>query len=372
MKKTIVQIAAVGLLCSASAGMAAEPNSIAKAAGDSGPMAAPKSMFVSGHSLTNEPLPSDVAAIAAGFGMPLEWNRQYLEGSTIQARSAGGKIGIDRANKPVDPWVEIDRPTQHPDRPYDMLLITEQHSILGSLVWNKTASYLRGFHDRFIKSNPNGVTFFYEPWLSLDNKSNPARWIAYERAAAPVWRCVVEQLNTTTLAGNRLDGIYSLPAALALAKLVEVATQDGGLPGITQPSIRATVDRLIADEVHLTRLGNYYMALVVFAYTFRHSPLGAWHPADVTQAQAKALQETAAAFAAEAPSAALPLAECQAYVRQSFLGTYLSYAEAAQWRRERGRLGALYVRSKLAVQWSRLFATDTAENPFSPLAYRQD
>lgn len=368
MKTARATVLAACLFFGAVASAAADPSSKPKT--DGAPMAAPQSLFVSGHSLTNEPLQSDIAAIAAGFGMPLTWNRQHLEGSTIEARSAEGSKGVDRANQPVDVFSEIARPAQHPERPYDVLLITEQHSILGSLVWNKTASHLRTFHNRFVASNPNGVTFFFEPWLSLDDKSKPARWIAYERAASPVWRCVVAELNLADQAGGGRDRLRSIPAALALAKLVELATRDGGLSGITQPTVRATVDSLFSDDVHLTRLGSYYISLVVFAYTFEHSPLGAWHPADVSQEQAKALQETAAAFVAETPAAALPLAECRDYVLQSFLGTYLSYAEAVQWRRDKGRVGALYLRAKLAVQWPRLFASDTADNPFSASAYR--
>ena len=364
-KKIVSHLAAAFLsaaLGGATAGPAANSSVSTRAT-----MTAPQSIFISGHSLTDSVLSSDVAAIAAAFGRPVHWNLQYLAGSTIKARSEDGKRGLNRANQP-----KMNRPAKHPERPYDVLLITEQHSLLGSLVWSNTIRYLRDFHDRFIESNPQGLTFFYVPWLSLDDKSSPKRWIAYERAADPVWTCVVEEINGSIGMDGRGDRIRLLPAALALAKLVELATQGAGLPGITQRSVRATVDSLVADDVHLTRLGTYYMALVVFAYTFGYSPQGAWHPADVTEAQAKALQETAATFVAHASSPVMPLAECQVYVRQTFMWTYLGYADAVQWRRERGLFGALYLRLKASVQWMRLFASDGPDNPFSAAAYRRN
>lgn len=344
-------------------------------------MPVPQRMFISGHSLTNEPLPSDLAAIASGFGFQFSWNRQHLEGSSIRQRSrgdasgnapwAGYAQGFDRANRPIDVLAELGRPVLHADQPYDALLITEQHSLLGTLVWNETLRHLRDFHDRFIERSPNGVTYFYESWLSLDSKDDPKRWIAYERAAAPVWRCIVEQTNLAIAAEGRQDRIQSLPAALALAGLIERATQGADLPGITRGSVRATVDSLVADDVHLTRLGNYYMALVTFAYTSRQSPRGAWHPAEITAEQAQALQEVAATVAAQPQPAAMPLATCRDYVRKSFMWTYLGYTDATHWRRERGFLGSLYFRFKLAVQWLWLFSSDKPENPFTDAAYRR-
>ena len=338
-------------------------------------MPVPQRIFVSGHSLTNEPVPSDLAAIATGFGLPVSWNRQYLEGSSIKQRSRGGEAGVtqwtgyqqglDSANGRVNVLAEFRRPTHHPDRPYDALLITEQHSLLGTLVWNDTVGHLREFHDRFIESNAYGITYFYEPWLSLDSKSDPKRWIAYERAATPVWRCVVDQTNLRIAAEGRQDRIQSLPAALALAGLIELATQGVGVPAITRDSVRATIDSLVADNVHLTRLGNYYIALVAFTYIFRQSPRGAWHPTDVTAEQARALQDVADILATEPQPAAMPLAACRDYVRKSFMWTYLGYTDATEWRREKGYFGSLYLRFKLALQWWWLFSSAAPSNPFA-------
>lgn len=53
-------------------------------------------LMISGHSLTDPPLPQQLAAIAASQGRPLQWNMQSIGGSTIAARSRGTGNGGDR------------------------------------------------------------------------------------------------------------------------------------------------------------------------------------------------------------------------------------------------------------------------------------
>jgi hypothetical protein len=338
-------------------------------------------LFISGHSLTNEPIPSYLEAIAKGFGLPLSWNRQYLEGSSIKQRSLGDggdttkrvgyTRGLDYKNAPVNVLMEFQKPSRHPDVPYDALLITEQSALLGSLVWNDTVFYLRKFQDRFAAHNPKGVTYFYEPWLSLDSKNDPNRWITYEKAAAPVWDCIVSEMNRTIVSEGRYDRIVRIPAALALVDLIERATTGPGLLGITRESARSTIDSLVEDDVHLTPLGAYYMALTTFAAIFEQSPEGAWLPSEVTEEQARALQRVAAEFAMQKHPPAMPLSACRDYVLRSFLWKFLGYADQAFWRKERGYFGSLFFRSKLAFQWFTLFRNDSAENPFSEASYKR-
>ena len=339
-------------------------------------------LFISGHSLTNQPVPMYLEAIAKGAGIDLSWNRQYLEGASIRQRSSGSATndvddwsgytsGLDYRNAPVDVLSEFRRPSRHPELAYDALLITEQHGLLGSLVWNQTARYLRDFHDRFITHNSKGRTYFYESWLSLDSKTDPSRWIAYERAAAPVWRCVVAEINAAIAAEGRSDRIVSLPAAVALAELIERATQGGGVPGVTRETVQATIASLVEDNVHLTNMGSYYVALVTFSYIFQRSPFGAWHPPEISSVQASALQDVAASIVSQPPSAAMPIEVCRDYVRKSFMWTYLSYFHDVFWRNERGYMRALYARLQVSLQWWRLFSSDGPENPLSKSAFKR-
>ena len=72
-----------------------------------------------------------------------------------------------------------------------------------------------------------------------------------------------------------------MPSGLALVNLVERATQ-GYVDGVTGSSTMETMNRLFQDDVHLTRMGTYYMSLVNYASVFRTSPIGAWAPGELS------------------------------------------------------------------------------------------
>ena len=114
-------------------------------------------------------------------------------------------------------------------------------------------------------------------------------------------------------------------AGAALAALVERATNGTPLDGITGANNTETVNRLFSDNVHLTNLGMYYMALVTYASVYERSPVGAAAPSGISAAQARSLQETAWAFVSNFYSSyrAPDLASCRATVATSFCSTLL-------------------------------------------------
>ena len=341
------------------------------------PVLAPRASvnaFISGHSLTDLPMPQHLEAIASSLGTPLQWNRQYVVGSSIKARSRGAdgaapwsgyRDGVDKAGKPIDVLAELKQPAGIAGR-YDTLVITEQHGLLGSLTWNDTVRHLRHFHDQFIQANPGGVTYFYESWLGLDDKSDPRRWIAYERAASPVWQCVATRINTSLAAEGRTDRIHSVPVALALAGLIEKATQGKGVPGVSMANVRATVDSLVHDNVHLTETGSYFAALVTYAFVWGRSPEGAWHPPAVSSQAASTFQRATWEFATEHARSHVPLtlAQCQDTLRRSFIQQYWSYTRDASWMAELGTVRAYLRWARYVLQWQWWASRETAENPF--------
>ena len=313
-------------------------------------------VFISGHSLTDLPMPADLAAVAASLGRTHQWNRQYMVGSSVRMRTrgpdaetgwAGYRMGYNRDGEGLDVIAELKQP-RTVDGPYDVLLITEEHGLLGTLVWHDTVRHLRHYHDRFIDGNAQGQTYFYEPWLDVHDKADPQRWIAYEREASPVWQCIVARVNRS-----------------ALASLVEQATRAPGVPGISGASVQETVGRLLADNVHLTRLGHYYMALVTYGSVYRRSPAGAWAPDGVTPQQAASLQKAAWEFvSAYAAQHRAPVFERCKEIAQRFTVPYWSYVRDAYWRRELGSLHAQVRWLKHVALWRWRFSRDSAENPF--------
>lgn len=333
-------------------------------------------VFISGHSLVDQPLPDYLGRVAASRGTPMEWERQYVVGSSIVRRTrgedrgspafAGYRQGYNRSGEGLDVVQEFLAP-QRVSGPYDVLLITEQHGMLETLVWNDTVRHLRHFHDRFIAGNPTGTTFFYEPWISMDDKSNPARWIAYERAASPIWQCMATRVNVSLAHEGRADRIVTIPAGLALAHLIDVSTREAGLAAITRNSVRETIDSIVNDEVHLTHLGVYYISLVVYASIYQQSPLEAWYPSEhITEAQARSLARVAAEFttAYYEQYKPLTLSECRARLEDGLIGDYWDYIRDSYWQRELGTMHAYARWMRRMISWRYTLTRDDDRNPF--------
>jgi hypothetical protein len=354
-----------------SAGLYATSGVVAKPA-EPGP---PQRVFVSGHSLTDNPLPLYLARIAASLGQPVQWNRQYIVGSSIRDRTrgrghetgwSGYSSGYNRDGEGLNVVEELRHPRTTDGKPYDTLIITEQHGVLDSIVFNDTLRYLRHYHDRFIDGNPRGQTWFYEPWLGVIDKADPSRWIAYERAAAPMWHCVLSRINTSLAAEGRTDRIEPHPASLALVTLVERASR-GQVPGLSAAPSGRVLDKIFHDQVHLTPLGSYYLALGTYAATFRRPPEGAWAPEGMDATLAASLQKLAweAVSAERVARKPLPLNQCSAYMR-GFRTQYFEHMRDGYWAQQSGNAVQLtYRRLKQGLQWRWRLWRDFDGDPFS-------
>ncbi len=233
--------------------------------------AMPQRIFYSGHSLMDRPLPDRVEAIARGEGQPVQWDRQYRLGSLLRERAqpaapgqSGWTNGDNREGSGLDVEAALSGRVSGLE-PFDVLVVTERHDILWAMQNESTARHLRAMHDQRQQGRPQGRTWFYESWQSF-SPERIAEWAAYERAAAGAWQCVAAEVNRSLQAEGRSDRVHSLPAARALALLVERATSPEGLPGVSAATPRATVERLFTDNVHLTEAGFHYMALVTWAF----------------------------------------------------------------------------------------------------------
>ncbi|WP_091951506.1 hypothetical protein [Methylorubrum salsuginis] len=333
--------------CLAGTGAASAPTAV-------GPEA--RTIFLSGHSLLDHPLPDDLAALLEASGVAIIWDRQHGAGSSLRERVEGA--GTDRDGRPTGPDGGL------AGRAYDTLIVTEQHVLPAVLLWNDTVRQLRRLHDRLAAGHPQAVTYFYTPWMALDDKGDPRRWIAYERAAAPIWHCVAAAAGSDLAAKGRRDRIETVPAALALAELIARVTEGAGLPGFTGASVRETVELLVADDVHPTRLGSYYLALVVYVAITGRSPVGLRVPDDLAPERARALQDY---VAQGLPEAALPDPDtCAAQLRAGGLDALWDYVERAHGRPEHGFLRAHWARLRQAVQRRWLLWRQPDWNPFRP------
>jgi hypothetical protein len=374
-------ILVLGLLAGAAA---AQPDFNERDAGE-----AMANVFWSGHSLTDPPIPDFVAEISRSLGIEAGWNRHSMAGGSLLDRTrgrppqengwAGYRQGYNRDSEDMDVVTEFLNPRTIAGDHYDVLVITEVHDLLWPLLHRDTVRLLRHYHERFLEGNAAGQTFFYQAWLGLADLEDPSSWIEYERAASPVWQCVATRVNASLEFEERQDRIGFIPAGLALAELVERAVSEPGLPGISAATPGATVQGLFSDDVHLTRLGAYYIALVTHALIHGSLPSDTWRPDDIEPEQAQTLQRAATEFVAGYRNTNVPLelAECSAYMRDQFAAHYWRYeigwrhqqtlranGKPSWWRAGVEQAQRAMRRVRLTRAWQDSFADDAPENPF--------
>ncbi|WP_066271605.1 hypothetical protein [Hydrogenophaga palleronii] len=295
-------------------------------------------LFVSGHSLTDNPVGEYITQIASSMGTPARYNQQIVIGSPIRARThgqgswSGYRQGKNRSGSDIDVLGELRSGKEIGGDRYNVLLITERHDLLGPLIWEDTVRQLRHFHERAHDANPAVQTYLYTSWWGIKDMANPQTWVQYEREADQAWQCIATRINTSLIHENRPDRIRQIPAAAALAALVDRSTRQQ-LPGFSQADVKATMGQLFTDDVHLTRAGAYYVALVSYATIYGRSPVGAWSPSGVGAAQAKALQSVAWDFLSPStpPAKPLTLAQCNSYMVKTFCeasGNFVSKGDA--------------------------------------------
>jgi hypothetical protein len=258
-------------------------------------------VFLSGHSLLDSPIDEFVADIASRKGDNYNYNLQNIVGSPIRIRTrnngtsdndwSGYSLGKNRNGQGMNVIAELANPaTLGANEDYDTLVITERNDLILTLQWESTTSLLRHYHDRLRTGNPNGITMLYHAWQAL-NKDNPTAWIAFEKSISPVWECAAAKVNLTLQSNNLPQNVLNIPASRALVELVERAIA-GNVPGITG-STRAKLDVIFADDVHLSRLGAYFAASVIYSAVFRKTPEGAQIPSGLPQNTAQYMQTLA-------------------------------------------------------------------------------
>lgn len=297
-----------------------------------------------GHSLTDNPLPDDVVAIASSLGLGGQYQQQVGIGSPIRVRTVGH--GNDPYQPTVFPWTgystgknrsgmgmnlvsELRMPSSITALRYTALVVAENHNSLDVLRWEATVKHLRHFYELFHEGSPQGAGYLYGAWLGVTDKANPAAWIALEREQLTLWEAITARVNDSLRASGRSDLLATLPANGALAELVARATSPSGVPGVTQSNTTATLNGIFNDDVHLTRLGVYYVACVVFSSVYRRSPVGAAVPSGVSATAGASLQAIAwsyvSSYYAANPLGPQPAAAARLAIGDHFAITYFTY-----------------------------------------------
>ena len=262
---------------------------------------AQKNVFISGHSLMDNPYAEYLEALSMNKGTTFNWNQQIGIGSPIRTRTSGSSSppnnwlgyheGKNRDTSNMDIISELISPTTiGAGNLYDTLLITERHDLLDTIYWEYTNSLLRHYHDRLRSGNPNGETLLYHSWLDID-PSDPQEWIDHEALMLNAWECVAEKVNLTLENDGLAKSISVIPAGWALTNLVTRILNDE-VAGFTGTDL-AKIDQLFDDNVHLNVEGIFYMAAVSFVSLYGTSPVGATIPTEINAATGNDLLQIA-------------------------------------------------------------------------------
>ncbi len=265
------------------------------------PIITSTNVFLTGHSLLDDPLADYLQGISTDKGIAYQWNEQNIVGSPIRYRTSGtvsppnnwqGYLtGKNRDTFNMDVIAELANPTTiGAGNKYDALIITESHNIIDAIIWEYTNSLLRHYHDRLLSGNANGKTLFYQSWLDID-PNNPQAWINHESLMVGAWECIAEKVNLTLEADGLPKSIAVIPAGLALTQLL-TRILDDEVSGFNGSDLQK-IDQLFDDNVHLNTEGIFYMAAVSYVSLYGNSPTGVSIPVGINPATGADLLQVA-------------------------------------------------------------------------------
>lgn len=261
-----------------------------------------KRVFLSGHSLMDNPYADYLQYIAENKGVDYNWNQQNGIGSPIRVRTSGDVLpdnttwagysrGKNRDTVDMNVIQELANPqTIGIGEIYDSLIITERHDIIGTIIFEYTNSLLHHYHKRLLTGNTAGKTYLYHSWWYMDF-DNIQEWIDHQKIEVKAYECVAEKVNLTLESEGSDKSIENIPAALALALLVERILNDE-VPGFSGTDAQK-MDLLFNDDVHLNDEAIFYMAAVSYASLMKNSPEGIIIPPEIATDTGLALLEIA-------------------------------------------------------------------------------
>jgi hypothetical protein len=327
--------------------------------------------FYSGHSLS-EGVPEVVGQIASSLGYRLDFEAQSLGYSLLRQRTrgempsssewAGYSAGKNRAGGGLNVAEELRRPHRiGVGNRYDALVVTERHDLPAIARKERTAFYLADMSKHLLVGSPDAEVLLYHTWLHVD-PDEPWPWIDYERAVAPMWECVASRANLDLPARGNTPRVRILPGGSALAE-VAAALWAGEVPGVAASDPGARVRLLFSDNVHMSDIGRYFIALVHFAVLFGRSPEGAVMPTAMAPETGRYMQTQAwkhvVSYGQRADAVARrDMAACRTLMVKDVCPAYVAF------RQGKGVLATIKRRLELYSCRREYADAEDSENPF--------
>ncbi|SNT71529.1 hypothetical protein [Paracoccus seriniphilus] len=233
----------------------------------------PLRVFHLGHSLVGRDMPAMVAQMAPeghDYASQLGW------GATLRAHW----MGPDEVPGFTE---ENDHPAYRPARAaiesgdYGAVVLTEMVELRDAIRWHGSSLYLAEWARLAHQARPDCRVYLYETWHRLDDE---AGWL--ERIDADsdgLWR---DELIRRAMGAEGVGVIYRIAGGPVLAAVARAA-EAGELPGLQRrEGLFARLPDGSLDQIHLSDLGNYVIALAHCAVLYHRDPRGL--PADLKRA----------------------------------------------------------------------------------------
>lgn len=202
--------------------------------------------FFIGHSLVGWDFPFLLEEMAKDVGHQHTQNLSFIIGAPL-------KWIWDRGNEAHGSDFSVELPTGN----YDHLVITEALPITNHIT--DAVTYAPLYYGLALQGNPNTVLYIYQTWpdLFVDD------WFGQIAAERVYWEQIA---NAAGAAHPNAATPLIVPAGPALAELRR-RIEAGQVPGITE--VRGSI---FVDDIHMTRLGNYFIAMVQYATLYKRCP----------------------------------------------------------------------------------------------------
>ena len=217
-------------------------------------------IFYLGHSLVNFNVPNMTEKLAQAAGQAQYYQANIGNGASLSWHWTSPTTGEG------DRWDTTLR-----NQSFGHFILTEAIALKPNIMYNNSYGYLDSFYNYAARKSPNHKMYIYETWHCInsglpqgcewDNESN-IPWRTRLNNDLALWEGMADHIN------KRIPNTcYMIPGGQGMAKLHDEINA-GRFPGFSSSR------DLFTDNIHLTDIGNYFIACIMYSVIHKKSPLG--------------------------------------------------------------------------------------------------
>jgi hypothetical protein len=226
-----------------------------------------RAVFI-GHSLINYQMPAFFVQIAQSKGLYAETAVQVINGAPLSHNWQNCRQSQFTGQYPPKDFAcdAIERGTA--GGPFDVLIATDaNNSIESNRIYNTPQRWLEEFMNLLLPRKPGAKSFVFTSWESWGYHKS-GTWLDAIPSELSQYELIAREAQALSAQRGQNGTVDVIPANLALRDLI-LEIQQGRVPGL------ATYSDLFADDVHMNKAGNYFIACVVFSAVYNQTPAGA-------------------------------------------------------------------------------------------------